>query len=58
METTFIRDQQGGAVVVEFAKLSDEELRRMAWVFPEARKIYLDRFLKANLPKGLIPKSG
>jgi hypothetical protein len=58
LETTVIRDQQGGAAVVKFADLSDEELRRMVWVFPEAYAEYLDRFLKANLPKGLIPKSG
>jgi hypothetical protein len=38
--------------------MSDEELRRMVWVFPEAYKIYLERFLKANMADPTIPKSG
>lgn len=58
METTLIREQKGGAVEVEFAKMSDEELRRMVWVFPEAQRIYLERFLKTNMADPTIPTSG
>jgi hypothetical protein len=58
LETTVIREQRGGAVEVQFAEMSDEELRRMVWVFPEAYKIYLERFLKANMADQTIPKSG
>lgn len=45
METEFIREQRGGAVSVKFSDLSNEELRRMFWVFPEAKAEYTKRFV-------------
>jgi hypothetical protein len=49
-----IRDRNGGAVELEFKKMTDEELRRCFWTFPEARKEYTKRFLE----KQTVPRSG
>jgi hypothetical protein len=46
MATELIRDQAGGAVVIKFADLSDEELIKRILVFPEARREYVKRNLR------------
>jgi hypothetical protein len=45
-DLALIRDQRGGAVTVEFADMTTEELRQRCWAFPEARAEYLKRFVK------------
>ena len=55
MDTELIIEQTGGAKVAKFSAMSDEELRRRCWAFPEARKEYTKRFLDKQMG---IPKSG
>jgi hypothetical protein len=52
LESEFIRDQKGGAKVLKFTELSDENLRRMVWSFPEARAEYLKRFVYKKASEG------
>lgn len=41
----FIRDQTGGAKIIQLELLSKQELQQLVWVFPEARKLYIERYV-------------
>lgn len=46
LETELIIDKAGGATSQKFTEMSDEELRRRCWAFPEARQELVKRFLE------------
>lgn len=44
-----IKDQKGGAKTVKIEDLPIEELQRLLFNFPDARKEYVRRFAKSSL---------
>lgn len=53
LEPELIVDKRGGAIVIKFAEMTDAELLKLFWSFPEARLEYFKRLSK----KPLLPNS-